>query len=137
MNGNEDKKRRSMGCGFGCLICLAVAFGVFAAFVALIWYGISTGSIDGEFKNSFMSAAAGGHGEDEFPNMIEKWSTGSGTTKVVRIPVNGMIMLSHSSWAERSAVTALRSIRRATLDPQVKALILEVDSGGGGKRYNL
>ena len=132
MSDFEGKKKSSRGCGFGCLIMLAVGFGMIAAVVALVWFGVASGNLEGEFGSSFMGAAAGGHGEDEFPNMIEKWSTGSGTTKVVRIPVSGMIMLSQSPWGDRSAVTALRSIRRATLDPQVKALILEVNSGGGG-----
>ena len=132
MSEFEGKKKSSRGCGFGCLIMLAVGGGVIAAVVALVWFGVASGKIEGEFGSSFMGASAGGHGEDEFPEMIEKWSTGSGTTKVVRIPVSGMIMLSHTAWAERNAVTALRSIRRATFDPQVKALILEVNSGGGG-----
>lgn len=132
MSDFEGKKKSSRGCGFGCLIMLAVGFGMIAAVVALIWFGVIGDNVEDELVSSFMGSAAGGHGEDEFPNMIEKWSTGSGTSKVVRIPVSGMIMLSQSPWGDRSAVTALRSIRRATLDPQVKALILEINSGGGG-----
>lgn len=126
------KKRQSKGCGFGCLIVLAVFIGMVAAVVALVWYGISSGSFEGtEFQKHFHSAAQM-RGEDECPRMIEKWSTGSGTSKVVRIPVTGMIMLTQSGWGDRSAITALRSIRRATLDPNVKGIILEVNSGGGG-----
>ncbi|MFO7937675.1 MAG: signal peptide peptidase SppA [Kiritimatiellia bacterium] len=132
MNKNVDQKRRSSGCGFGCLICFAVFFGMIAAFAALIFFGMSSGRLDTEFRSSLKGIRTAGYGEDEFPQMIEKWSTGTGTTKVVRINVNGMIMLSRSTWADRSAVTALRSIRRATADSQVKALIMEINSGGGG-----
>ena len=73
-----------------------------------------------------------GVGEDESPNMVETWSLGQGDVKVVRIPISGMIMLGESSWYAGNANTALRSIRRATHDPEVQGLILEINSGGGG-----
>jgi protease-4 len=73
-----------------------------------------------------------GVGEDEDPYMVETWSLGHGDVKVVRIPVAGMIMLGESSWYAGNANTALRSIRRATHDPEVKGLLLEINSGGGG-----
>ncbi len=71
-------------------------------------------------------------GEDEAPYMVETWSLGHGDVKVVRIPVEGMIMLGESAWYAGNANTALRSIRRATHDPEVEGLILEINSGGGG-----
>ena len=74
-------------------------------------------------------------GEDEYPQFKEIWAYGSGETKVVVIPLKGEIVMdaegglfSKMSMAE----TVLRSIRRATKDPDVKAIILEVDSPGGG-----
>jgi len=73
-----------------------------------------------------------GVGEDEAPYMVETWSSGHGDVKVVRIPVSGMIMLGDTSWYMGNANTALRSIRRATHDPEVEGLILEINSGGGG-----
>ncbi|MEI6647849.1 MAG: signal peptide peptidase SppA [bacterium] len=71
-------------------------------------------------------------GEDEAPQMKETWSYGTGEVKVVRIPLQGMITLSEDNWKSGNANMVLRSIRRATHDPDVKGLILEVDSGGGG-----
>ena len=129
-NGN---KKSSKGCGFGCLIMMVVGGVIFVAFVVLLYFGLVSDGLEmGEFSRAFHVKGASGLGEDEYPHMIEKWSTGSGTTRVVRVPVTGMIMLAPSPWGERSAVTALRSIRRATHDATVKALILEINSGGGG-----
>lgn len=132
MSEPERRERRSKGCGFGCLIILVIGLGVFAALSALIWYCMYNGDFEGTELGNAVMHSSDGHGEDEFPKMIEKWSSGSGTTKVIRVPVTGMIMLNQSGWGDRSAVTALRSIRRATHDPSVKAIILEVNSGGGG-----
>jgi protease-4 len=77
---------------------------------------------------------ADGMGEDEAPFMTETWSSGaSDGVKVVRIPVEGIIMLGEGSrWMSGNANTVLRSIRRATHDEEVKGLILEINSGGGG-----
>lgn len=74
-------------------------------------------------------------GIDEHPHFREVWSSGRGEIKVVRIPLTGMIMLEERGWshgASGSAGTVLRSIRRATADPKVSGIILEINSGGGG-----
>jgi protease-4 len=75
-------------------------------------------------------------GEDEFPELRETWAYGSGETKVVMVPVSGMIVMDEQdgvfSSVTGSAELALRSIRRATHDTKVRALILDIDSGGGG-----
>jgi len=80
--------------------------------------------------------AVGGAGVDENPDFTEVWSCGAGPVKVVRIPLTGMILMEEEgglfSRGSGSAVMALRSIRRATHDARVRAIILEVDSGGGG-----
>jgi hypothetical protein len=132
MSDYDSNKKSSKGCGFGCLIMLAVAGSVFVAFAALVYFGVIAEGFNGvDFSHSFNAENHVKLGEDEFPVMLERWSSGSGTTRVVRVPVSGMIMLSPSPWGERNAVTALRSIRRATHDATVKALILEVNSGGG------
>lgn len=53
--------------------------------------------------------------------------------KAVRIPLVGTIDLADDGFGEEgNAATALRSIRRATEDPSVDAILLLVDSGGGG-----
>jgi len=133
MSEYEREKKRSNGCGFGCLIMLAIGGLFVAAFALLIYFGLSSGGLEGvEIGRSLYSKTATRLGSDESPEMVESWSSGSGTTRVVRVPVTGMIMLDPSPWGERNAVTALRSIRRATHDATVKGLILEVNSGGGG-----
>lgn len=75
-------------------------------------------------------------GRDEYPEMQEIWAWGAGQTKVVAVPLRGMILLNEEPGLFGSAVgtasMALKSIRRATHDPQVQAIILTVDSGGGG-----
>ncbi len=74
-------------------------------------------------------------GKDAFPALTETWSEGRGDTKVVRIPLHGMILLDTEPGlfgGIRGADLARRSIRRATMDPAVRAIILEIDSPGGG-----
>lgn len=75
-------------------------------------------------------------GVDENPAFREIWSSGSGTTKVVRIPLYGMIMMEDNGGffppGPGTTVMAMQSIARATADPDVSAIILEIDSGGGG-----
>ena len=75
-------------------------------------------------------------GIDEQPHFREVWAGGSGETKVVRIPLRGMILLDEDGLffpsGAGSSVVALRSIARATADPDVSAIILDIDSGGGG-----
>jgi protease-4 len=76
-------------------------------------------------------------GADEFPSFKEVWSWGDDdktSAKIVRIPLTGLIMLDEGRWGLKtgSAYTALQSIRRATLDEDVKGVILEIDSPGGG-----
>lgn len=76
-----------------------------------------------------------GMGVDEFPVLRETWSYGAGATKVVRIPVKGVLLERQETgpFASRGPVeTALKQIRAATADTKVRAIILEVDSPGGG-----
>jgi len=88
-------------------------------------------------RASFDVSVAHRHmGADEFPDLKEVWAYGSGDTKVVSIPLHGMIMLGENDGgffsSINSAQMALLSIHRATHDPDVRALLLRVDSGGGG-----
>ncbi|OGV70282.1 MAG: hypothetical protein A2283_00270 [Lentisphaerae bacterium RIFOXYA12_FULL_48_11] len=76
------------------------------------------------------------HGIDEFPGMHEIWSYGQGDTKVARIDITGVIMQGKQgsifSVARDPVETALRMIRTATQDKNIKGIILVVDSPGGG-----
>jgi len=123
--------RRGRGCGFGCLVMIVI-FGltIVGSVVLLLVRGL-----DSEGLSELLHRARSEDevGEDEAPFMVETWSSGSGDVKVVRIPVEGLIMLGENSrWVGGNANTVLRSIRRATHDEEVKGLILEINSGGGG-----
>ncbi len=73
---------------------------------------------------------------DEAPKLDETWSFGSGDTKVVRIPLDGVIMHAEEEgfFTARSDMVAsiLIQVRAAERDPDMRAIILEVNSPGGG-----
>lgn len=120
------KKRRP-----GCLIILLI---LIAAIAALIWFSGSFTRPPG-FAAGFIPASANQFGVDEAPPFNEIWSEGHGSNKVVRIPITGMISLNEPDSffpSPGSAAMAYQAIKRATWDPQVKAIILDIDSGGGG-----
>jgi len=135
MAESQENTRRGRGCGFGCalILILFVGLGVLVALALMGGLGAlstRTGSpLDSLFKSH---GSAYDVGEDDAPDMIERWSSGQGELKVVRVPVSGMIMLGDSAWYAGNANTVLRSIRRATYDPEVRGLLLEINSGGGG-----
>lgn len=122
----EMKKSRT-GCLLAFVIVQSIAIGVLIIAVlgiSMISRSFSLGSSRSDF------------GADERPEMTEVWSCGSGETKVIRIPLVGVITLSKGgglfSSESGSALQALRSIKRATHDPDVEAIIMEIDSPGGG-----
>ena len=120
MNGNGSK--------VGCWIAIAVlALMLFGSFITNI--GLTALFFSG-------SAVAGtDYPLDEEPFYDEVWSYGYGETKVVRIALTGIIMRGSRERLfgyEADMVEVLLSqIRSATIDPDVKAIILEVDSPGG------
>lgn len=74
-------------------------------------------------------------GVDEFPELDEVWAYGSGENKVIHIRLSGMISLGYKTGLlspPGDTEMALMSIRRATKDEEVMAIIIELDSGGGG-----
>lgn len=123
----EKHKRSRHGCLWALAICGLLL--VFAGFLVI-------GGIYAVTKSIHMPRFAHNYGNDEFPRMNEVWSEGSGEAKVIRIPLRGLIMLDTQDGlfgsGSGSADAALRAIRRATLDREVKAIILDIDSGGGG-----
>lgn len=72
---------------------------------------------------------------DEFPSLKERWSYGTGEVKIAHIAIHGVIMrdLEGRPWQLRGdkVATVLREIRAATVDPEIKGIILEVNSPGG------
>ena len=73
---------------------------------------------------------------DEEPLFEEIWSYGYGDTKVVRIDLTGVIMRGRRErlfgYEPDMVESTLSQIRAATIDSNVKAILLEVDSPGGG-----
>jgi protease-4 len=73
---------------------------------------------------------------DETPKLDETWSYGSGDIKVVRIPLDGVIMRAEEEGlftAKSDMVESiLAQVRAAGHDPEMRAIILEVNSPGGG-----
>ena len=88
----------------------------------------------------FFSLLAGSSGMasteavDEFPKLTETWSYGKGTIKAVRITANGPLMRTANEglFAKKDKIDEILSqIRTAGNDPQVRAIVLEVNSPGG------
>ena len=73
---------------------------------------------------------------DEDPTMNEVWSYGHGDKKVVRIAVEGVIMRQSEGGFFEAPVDRIESIlsqiRAAKNDEDIRGIILEVDSPGGG-----
>ena len=133
------------GCMTGCLLAIILPI-VFFVLIAIfsasaVKSAVESGDIKEKLGTPFglssRSSKEDDFGVDEFPSFKEVWSWGDDdkeSAKIVRIPLNGVIMLDEGRWGLKSgsAQTALQSIRRATLDEDVKGLILEIDSPGGG-----
>ena len=73
---------------------------------------------------------------DEAPKLDETWSFGGGGVKVVWIPLDGVIMRTEEEGflTTRSDMVAsiLAQVCAAERDPDMRAIILEVNSPGGG-----
>jgi protease-4 len=73
---------------------------------------------------------------DEIPKLEETWSSGSGDVKVVRIPLDGVIMRAEEEGfltvRTDMVESILTQVRAAERDPDMRAIILEVNSPGGG-----
>jgi len=124
---NYKSGKHSHGC-LWAVVTVVVLLGAAVLLLAagLVWLGKSARG---------PSMARFEYGTDEFPRFREVWSSGRGETKAVMIPLSGMIFLDENDgmWsAVGTAEMALKSIRRATADNRVMALVLDIDSGGGG-----
>ncbi len=127
------------GCGLGCLAALTaiVGVGVFLVLVVLVFAaGVGVGASRELTAGTEFGVTAP---EEERPPQ-ETWIWGRGDAdapKIVRIRLDGVIALDGELgglFAEpnpHSAANALRRIREATLDPDVRGLYLELDTPGG------
>lgn len=122
----EEKRRRHFGC-LGMFLVLASLVAIAAVITVLGAMALGRGPSLSSHKHM---------GEDEFPPMKEVWAEGQGEAKVVRISLRGMIQLGEDGSffgpVPNPTAHVLKSIRRAKNDPDVRGIILEVDSGGGG-----
>ena len=131
------------GCLTGCLLAIVLPL-VFVGLLAIwgasaIKGAMESGELKDKFESSFGIASSSDRdsGIDEFPPFKEVWSCGDnekGSAKIARINLDGVIMLEKGRlWLKPgSALMALQSIQRATLDKDVAGIILEIDSPGGG-----
>ncbi len=117
---------------------------IFWIFIALLAFGllVSLGLNTGLVVALLAKGGHPGHhltesrGVDEFPDLTEVWSYGEGEVKAVRIAVNGVIMRGSEETLLGVTPDMVESIhqqiRTARNDDAVKAILLEVDSPGGG-----
>ena len=119
------------GCLWGCLAAAVLGAGLFAL-LALVFIGVLSGL--GEKLAETMASAGDETQDGEFPGLAEVWSGGGGGLKVARIQINGLVMFNNDRYGMNagSPDLAFASIRRATRDPSVRGLILEINSPGGG-----
>lgn len=109
--------------------------------VGVILAALATGaliahSFQSWVSSTFLASTFEEGGIDEFPALMETWSYGKGGTKVARIDISGVIIQGREdsifSMSRDPVDTALRMIRTASQDEDVKALIVVIDSPGGG-----
>ena len=112
---------------------LVIVLGVLLAGSLVVMAGMTAALKDkfaGHVHNSFDYAV------DEFPDLTEVWSYGDGEVKAVRIAVEGIILREAQGGLFETPVnmvdSVLAQIRAAQADDEVKAIIVEVDSPGGG-----
>lgn len=120
--------------GPGCILGCAFVLIVFLLLASLAGNGVMALSLV-----LGKGARSGFHKQeavDEFPALNEVWSYGDGETRVVRIPVNGVITRYAENGLFSSSAdmveTIIQEIRAAQADETIRAIILEIDSPGGG-----
>lgn len=119
------------GCLIGCLLSAATCVVIAVGFVAFIWLGFVAMSGMGMDKSLVSS-------RPECEKIREKiWVCGhgeEGDPKVLRIKIRGIISDVQEDIFGReksSAVSALKKIRAATLDDEIRGLYLVLDTPGG------
>ncbi|MEI6890632.1 MAG: signal peptide peptidase SppA [Pontiella sp.] len=121
-----SNKGSKVGCWIVIVILGMMLFGSFLTNIGLVAALFSGGA----------SSVSNHQPRDQFPEYDEIWSYGQGTAKVVRIDLQGVIMRGRQERLFGSdpdmVESILSQIRAATLDVDVEAILLEVNSPGGG-----
>jgi protease IV len=124
---STEKKRRS-GCFWFFFVMLLLALSVSMLFNVILLAGTA---LSGEARLPVHSRGP----IDEYPDLVERWSYGEGTTLVARIELTGIITRQSEGGWLLPAIDPVRAvidrIRTATQDDTVRAILLEVDSPGG------
>jgi len=125
---NPPPKRRSTAAFWILIILLAIALGV--SIFMNIGMGVAL------LVTAPTSSYSEDRPNDEFPVFEEEWSYGTGDVKVVRMELTGEITRESDGGLFQTPYDKvedlIRAIRAARHDEEVKAIILEVDSPGGG-----
>jgi len=112
-----------------------ITIGILSLFI-LISFTMNFGLLIGLASSGDKSIRSGENAEDEFPQYTERWSFGDGDVKVVRISVEGVIFRERKEGffgkPYDKVESLLRQIRAARQDEDVRGIILEVSSPGGG-----
>ena len=147
----ELRSARNQGCLIGCLASVVLFF-VFTVVVPVVFIGAVAKTASRELSSMRTKDLFGGDKDDEdsgftgdasglrevvlndyIPADAKDTSDKAHLAKAIRIPLVGTIDLDSDGFGEEGdTATALRSIRRATEDDSVDAILLLVDSGGGG-----
>jgi protease-4 len=116
-----------MGCGAKLGIGILV-IGIIALALRLLF------PLYGPHLPALRMKQASNKGVDEFPQLEEVHAFGSGSNKVVIVPIKGVILFRDGIGINGggAAGEALKQIQQATQDDAVKAILLDIDSPGGG-----
>ena len=119
-----DKRRRFWGYRISIIILALLLFGSWVTNVGLF---VALFGLDADLDDRPV---------DSDPYYKEIWSSGYGTTKVVRLDLSGLIIRSQETGffgIEQDPVeTLVKQIQCAKMDTDVKGILLCIDSPGGG-----
>lgn len=120
------EKKRNSGCMwvFAVMLFLAFCFSVF----------LNVGLIVSRFRDKH-DGVSKTRPADQFPEFRSTWSYGEGSIRVVRIPLQGLILREADGGflvpRQDPVRSVLQQIRAAQNDSSIKGIMLEVDSPGG------
>lgn len=120
-------KQTSKGFAWGCIgvVVSWVALSVCALFVCIAIVGWAIDAVGKLFSEIDIDREGG----DDAPNLSVVWCSGTGSVDIAWIPLHGEIGSDSSD--EYNSDYALKAIRRARTQENVKGIILELNTPGG------